>query len=83
MKDWQKEIIQTELGIKLPEIETMTKPLDYFKDHPASPDASEKPLAWKYGYLIGIIKGAMYLNNKQEMKNALMEALDYLEKHEG
>ena len=61
----------------------MTKPLDYFKDHPASPDASEKPLAWKYGYLIGIIRGAMYLNNKQEIKNALMEALDYLERHEG
>ena len=60
----------------------MTKPLDYFKDHPASPDASEKPLAWKYGYLIGIIKGAMYLNNKQEIKNALMEALDYLEQDE-
>ena len=61
----------------------MTKPLDYFKDHPASPDASEKPLEWKYGYLIGIIRGAMYLNNKQEIKNTLMEALDYLEKHEG
>ena len=56
----------------------MTKPLDYFKDHPASPDASEKPLEWKYGYLIGIIKGAMYLNNKQEIKDELMRALEHI-----
>ena len=56
----------------------MTKPLDYFKDHPASPDASEKPLAWKYGYLIGIIRGAMYLNNKQEIKDELMRALEHI-----
>jgi hypothetical protein len=56
----------------------MTKPLDYFKDHPASPDATERPLAWKYGYLIGIIKGAMYLNNKQEIKDELMRALEHI-----
>ena len=57
----------------------MTKPLDYFKDHPASPEANQKPLAWKYGYLIGIIKGAMYLNNKQEIKDELMRALEHIE----
>ena len=56
----------------------MTKPLDYFKDHPASPEANQKPLAWKYGYLIGIIKGAMYLNNKQEIKDELMRALEHI-----
>jgi hypothetical protein len=56
----------------------MSKPLDYFKDHPASPDATERPLAWKYGYLIGIIKGAMYLNNKQEIKDELMRALEHI-----
>ena len=56
----------------------MTKPLDYFKDHPASPDATERPLAWKYGYLIGIIKGAMYLNNRQEIKDELMRALEHI-----
>ena len=60
----------------------MTNHLDYFQDHPAAQD-SKRPISYKYGYLIGIIRGAMYLNNKQEIKNALMEALDYLEKHEG
>jgi hypothetical protein len=59
----------------------MTNHLDYFQDHPAAQD-SKRPLSYKYGYLLAIIKGAMYLNNKQEIKNALMEALDYLEKHE-
>lgn len=60
----------------------MTNPFDYFQEHPAAQD-SKRPISYKYGYLIGIIKGAMYMNNKQEIKNALMEALDYLEKHEG
>ena len=60
----------------------MTNPFDYFKDHPAAQD-SNRPISYKYGYLLAIIKGVMYMNNKQDIKNALMEALDYLEKHEG
>ena len=57
----------------------MTNHLDYFKDHPAAQD-SNRPISYKYGYLLAIIKGVMYMNNKQDIKNALMEALDYLEK---
>jgi hypothetical protein len=59
----------------------MTNHLDYFKDHPAAQD-SNRPISYKYGYLLAIIKGVMYMNNKQDIKNALMEALDYLEKDE-
>jgi len=60
----------------------MTNHLDYFKDHPAAQD-SNRPISYKYGYLLAIIKGVMYMNNKQDIKNALMEALDYLERNEG
>lgn len=57
----------------------MSKHFDYFKEHPAS-QGSERPVSYKYGYLLGIIKGVMFMNNKQDIKNALMAALDYLEK---
>lgn len=57
----------------------MSEYFDYFKEHPAS-QGSERPVSYKYGYLLGIIKGVMFMNNKQDIKNALMAALDYLEK---
>jgi hypothetical protein len=57
----------------------MSEHFDYFKEHPAS-QGSTRPVSYKYGYLLGIIKGVMFMNNKQDIKNALMAALDYLEK---
>lgn len=57
----------------------MSEHFDYFKEHPAAQD-STRPVSYKYGYLLGIIKGVMFMNNKQDIKNALMAALDYLEK---
>lgn len=59
----------------------MSNHLDYFREHPYAHD-SKHPVTYKYGYLIGIIKGVMFMNNKQEIKNALMEALNYLENNE-
>lgn len=56
----------------------MSNHFDYFSDHPAAQN-SNRPISYKYGYLIGIIKGVMFMNNKQDIKNALMSALDYLE----
>ena len=74
----------------------MTDPFDYFKDHPAAADfetfmqhlnnpkpvkkQTEVTYAWRYGYLRGIVQEAMYLNNRQEMKDKLMSAIEYLEK---
>jgi|DEB0MinimDraft_3_1074331.scaffolds.fasta_scaffold02483_7 hypothetical protein len=57
----------------------MSEHFDYFKEHPAA-QGSTRPVSYKYGYLLGIIKGVMFMNNKQDIKNALMAALDYLEK---
>ena len=57
----------------------MREHFDYFKEHPAA-QGSTRPVSYKYGYLLGIIKGVMFMNNKQDIKNALMAALDYLEK---
>ena len=41
---------------------------------------TEVTYAWRYGYLRGIVQEAMYLNNRQEMKDKLMSAIEYLEK---
>ena len=57
----------------------MSEHFDYFKEHPAA-QGSTRPVSYKYGYLLGISKGVMFMNNKQDIKNALMAALDYLEK---
>jgi hypothetical protein len=59
----------------------MTNHFDYFQEHPSAQD-SKRPLSYKYGYLLAIIKGVMFMNNKQQIKNALMEALEHLEKDE-
>lgn len=59
----------------------MSHHFDYFKEHPSS-HGSNRPLSYKYGYLLAIIKGVMFMNNKQQIKNALMEALEHLEKEE-
>jgi hypothetical protein len=59
----------------------MSNHFDYFKEHPSA-QGSNRPLSYKYGYLLAIIKGVMFMNNKQQIKNALMEALEHLEKEE-
>jgi hypothetical protein len=33
---------------------------------------------YKLGYLVGAVKGAMFLNNKQDIKDALMRALEHI-----
>lgn len=74
----------------------MTDPFDYFKDHPAAADFetfmqhlnSPKPMkketevtyAWRYGYLRDRVEEVMYLSNRQEIKDKLMKAIEYLEK---
>jgi hypothetical protein len=65
----------------------MSNYFDYFNEHPSASDSKIKakdkyPLSYKYGYLVGIIKSAMFMNTKQEIKDALMDALDYIEKNE-
>jgi len=52
--------------------------LDYFKKHPAGADNVRPEMAWRYGYLVGIVKGVMVARNHQQMKDALGDALEYL-----
>lgn len=70
----------------------MSDPLDYFTNHPAAADfgtfmenlATKEALDtsinshYKLGYLVGAVKGAMFLSNKQDIKDALMRALEHI-----